>query len=113
MKSAKLIQGFVVIGFLLISAGCGEKGKKQESPAATQQAALVEVSIGGMSCTGCEQTVQNKLSKLEGVTYVKASFTDGKAVVEYIPSVTDTLKIREAIASTGYTCKKINSSTAQ
>jgi copper chaperone CopZ len=113
MKKSKLIRGFVLIAFLVTVISCGGNNKKAEQGEGVQKAALVEVSIGGMTCTGCEMSIQNKLSKLEGVTYVKASFTDGKAVVEYIPALTDTLKIREAVTATGYTCKNISTAEAR
>ena len=36
----------------------------------------IEVSIGGMTCTGCEQTVQSSVAKLHGI-YV------GKGIIYY------------------------------
>ncbi len=112
MKTRKITLGIVFFVFIMAAFACGGSGKKAEKAEAAQPA-IVEVSIGGMTCTGCEQTIQTNLGKLEGVTLVKASFTTGTAVVEYLPDLVDTLKMREAIAKTGYTCKKISASQAQ
>ena len=71
-----------------------------------QETSVMEVSIGGMSCTGCEQTIQNNVGKLEGIKSVKASFTTGTAIIEYFQGMVDTTKIGEAIKGSGYTVKK-------
>ena len=55
-----------------------------------QEASVIEVSIGGMTCTGCEQTIQNNVGKLEGIKSVKASFTTGIAMIEYFQGIVDT-----------------------
>ena len=113
MKTVKLIPGLVLVAFIAGAVACGGKGGSAEKSSKEKTPALVEVSIGGMTCTGCEQTVTNKLTKLEGVAFVKASFTEGKAVVEYFPDLVDTVKMKEAITSSGYTVKKFNASPAQ
>jgi copper chaperone CopZ len=59
-----------------------------------------------MSCTGCEQTIQKRVTDLQGVKSVKASFTSGTALVEYFPEVTDTTEIKNAITGSGYIVKK-------
>ena len=71
------------------------------------EASKIEVSIGGMTCTGCEQTVQSSVAKLEGIKSVKASFTTGNAIIEYIPGKVDSLKIKEAIKRLGLYSKKV------
>jgi copper chaperone CopZ len=40
--------------------------------------------------------------KVEGIKSVKATFTDGKALVEYDASQADTSEIRAAITGAGY-----------
>jgi len=113
MKTQKITLGIIFFVFIMAAFACGGSGKKAEKEEAVQQASFLEVSIGGMTCTGCEQTIQTSISKLEGVKSVKASFTTGKAVVEYYPEKTDTLKIREAVTGSGYSCKKCDVVQAQ
>lgn len=84
---------------------CGKSKKTADNPA-TMEKSLIEVSIGGMTCTGCEQTIQAGISKLEGIKSVKASYITGNALVEYYSGVTDTFKIKEAITGSGYTVRK-------
>jgi len=84
---------------------CGRSKKTADTPA-TMENSIIEVSIGGMTCTGCEQTIQSGISKLEGIKSVKASYVTGNALVEYYSGVTDTVKIKEAITGSGYTVKK-------
>lgn len=95
------------VGFLVLIS-CSGNGKKAQNDSLLQEASLIEVSIGGMTCLGCEQTIQNNISKLEGIKSVKASFTVGKAIVEFFPEKIDTIKIKEAVTGSGYTVKKFS-----
>lgn len=93
--------------FALAIVSCGKSKKTTDSALSTEKS-LIEVSIGGMTCTGCEQTIQAGITKLEGIESVKASYITGNAVVEYFPGITDTMKIKAAITGSGYTVKKFN-----
>lgn len=106
MYLKKLIYRFTVFIIVSVAVSCNGSGKKSEKETVMQQASLLEVSIGGMSCSGCEQTIQNNVGKLEGIKSVKASFTAGNAIIEYYPSIADTVKIKEAVTGSGYTFKK-------
>ena len=85
---------------MLLAISCN--GNKQEKSTNRGEASLIEVKIEGMSCTGCEQTIQRNVGKLEGIKSVKATFTDGRAVIEYFPGSVDSLKIKDAITGSGY-----------
>jgi copper chaperone CopZ len=92
---------------VLATASCGKSKKSQNiGVSASMEKSLIEVSIGGMSCTGCEQTIQSRVGMLEGINSVKASYVTGNALVEYYPGITDTVKIKAAITGSGYTVKK-------
>ena len=106
MLRARLTACSFLLGSILILSSCGSGGKKEvkETPQAT---ATVEVSIGGMTCTGCENTIQTNLMKVPGVTGVTASFTAGSAIVEYNPALVDSLKLKEAVNGCGYTAIKV------
>ena len=105
MKKLNLAVGFLLVIFIASSlAGCGNTKKGQQENI-LQEASLIEVSIGGMTCLGCEQTIQYNVGKLEGIKSVKASFTQGNAIIEYFPALVDTLKIKEAVIGSGYTVK--------
>lgn len=55
--------------------------------------------VQGMDCEGCERSISNALSPLEGVDAVRASFQDGKVEVEGNP---DQQAVRDAIEAAGY-----------
>ena len=95
----------VIILAAILLFSCG-RDKKTEKAGLLNETSFIEVSIGGMTCTGCEQTIQAGITKLEGIESVKASYVTGKALVEYFPGITDTVKIKSAITGSGYTVKK-------
>ena len=77
MYKQKLSAGLIVIVYILLAVSCSGNGKKAAEAEKNKEASVMEVSIGGMFCTGCEQTIQNNVGKLEGIKSVKASFTTG------------------------------------
>jgi len=105
MKLKKLISGMALFVFILTVSSCGRVIKAEKETAAAKTLSM-EVSIGGMTCLACEQTIQRKVGKLEGIKSVTASFTVGNAIIEYVPGKADTLKIKEAITGSGYTVKR-------
>lgn len=107
MKLKYFTSGIALIIFVLTISSCGG-GKKADNETVVAEASKIEVSISGMTCTGCEQTVQSSVAKLEGIKSVKASFTTGNAVIEYFPGKVDSLKIKAAISGSGYTVKKFS-----
>ena len=100
---------------LFLVIGCNSGGPQKSSQVVKSQVeaglktAALELSIQGMTCTGCEQTIQSGLSALKGVKGVKANFQNGKAYVEIVPGVADTTSIKESIASSGYVLANIKS----
>lgn len=105
MYKQKFTAGIILIIFSLIAVSCSGNGKKAAETENNKVVSVIEVSIGGMTCTGCEQTIQNNVGKLEGIKSVKASFTTGMAMVEYFDGIVDTTAIRQAITGSGYTVK--------
>ncbi len=97
---------FFIVALVVLS--CSGSNKKQDSGKTLPgtSPSYIEVSISGMTCTGCEQTVQKQVTGLEGVKSVTASFTSGMAKVEYYPELTDTSDIRAAITKSGYKVNK-------
>jgi copper chaperone CopZ len=106
MKKINIIESLTIIVFTLFLVSCSGKGNKPEKELVELEASALEVSIGGMSCLACEETIQRNVGKLEGIKSVKASFTTGNAIIEYYPGMIDSVKIKEAITGSGYTAKK-------
>jgi copper chaperone CopZ len=105
MKSFRKIAFILFSAILLITISCKNKSEKSVKTDA-EVPARMEILINGMTCTGCEQTIQNNVSKLDGIKSVKASFTLGNAIIEYLPGRADTVKIKETVNGSGYTFKK-------
>jgi len=108
MNLKKLTSGIALMLLLLTLTSCGNSTKKTDNEAVAFVPASIEVSISGMTCSGCEQTVQTTVAKLDGIKSVKASFQTGNAVIEYNAAKVDSLKIKEAINGSGYTVKKFS-----
>jgi copper chaperone CopZ len=109
MYKKKLIPIIILVVSVLVLGSCNGNAKKAQEETIAQDPSLIEVSIEGMTCTGCEQTIQNNVSKLEGIKSIKASFTTGIATIEYLPGIVDTIKIKEAITGSGYKVNKFGS----
>jgi Cu+-exporting ATPase len=60
------------------------------------------LKIGGMTCAGCVNAIQNKLQQTEGVEKCEVNLGAEKAVLEYDPSVTDITKLERAVDEAGY-----------
>jgi copper chaperone CopZ len=95
----------------ILVLGCtGNKGKAEKgSEDATEELVIapenllkVKFEVGGMTCTGCENTVIKSISELEGIADVTASFVDSIAVVSFDKTKANTDQMKEAIASKGY-----------
>jgi mercuric ion transport protein len=63
----------------------------------------MDVSIKGMSCTACENTIKAGVAEMPGVVGVTASYQDGKATVKFDTTLTDITSISTVINSRGYT----------
>lgn len=87
-----------------ITFACQPKEKKSDAPAADETLTPVayEMVIEGMTCTGCEETVEGSVKKLDGITMMDANYLDGSGKVEYYSEKNDTVSIRKAITETGY-----------
>lgn len=61
-----------------------------------------EIKIEGMTCTGCEQTIQTVVSGFKGIKKVEASYEKGYAIIEVEEGKLDTLAIKEKVNESGY-----------
>ena len=65
----------------------------------------VKFIIQGMTCEGCEEHVNNELSKVNGVIAYKTSYATRSSLVTYDKSKVDVNTIEAAINKTGYKVK--------
>jgi mercuric ion binding protein len=98
---------FIAIMAALI-AGCSGKSTSTDNAQSTTTAVAnktVTLAIEGMTCTGCENTIQEAVTKIDGVKSIKASHLDSTAVVSFDESKTSIAAIGDAINEAGYVFK--------
>ena len=62
----------------------------------------ITFQVSGMKCGGCENTLNTKLSALDGVLSVKTSHQAKQVDVEYNPTEIDPDDIEDAIVDAGF-----------
>jgi len=60
------------------------------------------IRVGGMTCGGCEMTIENAVAGIPGVGDIDANHLDSTATVIFDPSVTSIKQISDTINMTGY-----------
>lgn len=91
--------------FIAFLSSCDNKGNNDRTKVADIK--KVELNIEGMTCNGCEKTIEANVMKLEGVKAIKANHETGKANLEYDASNVDMEAIKKVVAKKGYTVKGI------
>lgn len=61
-----------------------------------------EFKVEGMTCGGCERSVQNALTSRKGVTAAKADRSAGKVTVEFDPAQIERAALAKAITEAGF-----------
>lgn len=94
-----------------VSCGGGKSNAAKDVPEAEVITTTAEITIEGMTCTGCENTICTGIEKIPGVKAVTASHTDGKATVEFDAGKVDTAALKAAIDAAGYKALKVTATT--
>lgn len=61
------------------------------------------ITVDGMTCTGCEESVQRAVGSLDGIEVVEADHRAGTVAVRYAAEATTEDEIVERIREAGYT----------
>ena len=68
-----------------------------------------QLKVDGLVCTFCEYNIEKKVSKLEGISAVKANLEDGTVSITVADGATlPEADIRKAITDAGFTLKSID-----
>ncbi|MDD4000328.1 MAG: copper ion binding protein, partial [Bacilli bacterium] len=67
-----------------------------------EELAEITISISGMTCAVCAQTIESSLKKLEGVKEVSVNYASEKAKISYLPNSKKLKELNEAIKKAGY-----------
>lgn len=92
----------LLLAFPYYSDAFFPKQQKQVVYVQEGQIETITLDIEGMTCTGCEATVENAASGVGGVLEADASYDTGKATIKYDKSKTDRETIEAAINKTGF-----------
>jgi copper chaperone len=67
----------------------------------------VKYSVEGMSCTGCENTINQAVMEIPGVTSATSSFTEKYTLVTFDSALVDMHQVKKAVDDKGYELKGI------
>lgn len=83
---------------------CQNSDKQQQPTIVVKESDICRKTlvVDGMACVGCEVTIEEKLSKIEGVVNVKASHKAKQVKVEFDSTKTDLKTIKSNIVESGY-----------
>ena len=91
-----------LIVLLLAFLGCTQEKKQKIVEVKASNIVQKRIGVEGMTCVGCEVTLEKALSKVEGVVKVKASAKHNEAYISYDKSKTDKEAIAKEIKEAGY-----------
>lgn len=102
-KSMRYLSILSIIFLLAVSCQNNEsKNSETTEPEVAAEYVLYEVTIEGMTCTGCEETIEAGVGEVEGVGSIEASHTDGNAQLKFFEGKTDTASVKQVIEAAGY-----------
>ena len=99
----KLLLFLSVVSIFAACNSGSEKSTSQEPESDTARLITVVLKVGGMHCTGCEQTICKAVEGLNGVNKVTASYLDSVASVTYDSTLVNSGEISNKIDEVGYT----------
>ncbi len=107
MKNSVLLLSLIVVMLVACKSKTSETTSTESSKTTdliVNPSALIQMdlTVEGMTCTGCEGTINTGVSEIAGVVEVKSSFQDGKTVVKFDSTQTTIAKISEVITEKGY-----------
>ncbi len=104
MKIKNILVVLLAIINVSTITSCSSSNKKNEKVIIVKKSDIVRKSIGvnGMTCVGCEVTLEENISKIEGVVSVEASHTEKEAIIEFDSTKTNINTITKTIKESGY-----------
>jgi len=104
----KKVMMFLLASMLLI--GCNSTDKKTNEAATVEDGPGTEwvevtLNVEGMTCEGCENSVNAGVESLDGIATVESSHEEGWTKVKYDKALTSVEDIEGKITDTGYKVK--------
>ncbi|KAB1267917.1 Copper-transporting ATPase 2 [Camelus dromedarius] len=76
------------------------------------QTATGTISIAGMTCQSCVQSIEGRVSSLKGIVSIKVSLEQGSAAVKYVPSVLSLPQVCSHIEDMGFEASVVEGKAA-
>lgn len=97
-----LVHFMLIMGVLFVNA-CS-KSKKETKTIIVNASDIVEkkIKVDGLTCVGCEVTLEKAMSKVNGVVKVKASSSNDEVILSYDKTKTDEKTVSQMIENFGY-----------
>ena len=96
----------ILIFTIGLFAACQSNTKKADKENATTSQVVeyeeMEFNVTGMTCTGCEKTVENGLKQVDGVKEVKASHKNNKVTIKIEKDKINREALAQKIETVGY-----------
>ncbi len=104
MKPLKVTIGILLMFAATFVTSCSIPDSQSQKVVIVNESDILRKTIGvnRMTCVGCEVTLEDNISKIEGVVSVKASHTDKEAIIEFDSTKTDISTITKTIKESGY-----------
>lgn len=97
----KKILSLLLLGTFFIA--CNQTTTTEKADVNIAAVKTIQLHVTGMTCEGCEKTVETTLAKLDGVTTSEASHVNEMATITYDTTLLDANALSQAIESVGYT----------
>ncbi|XP_052281912.1 copper-transporting ATPase 1-like isoform X3 [Dreissena polymorpha] len=65
-------------------------------------ALIAKITVNGMTCQNCVNTIESFVSKKQGVQFIRVSLEDKEAFIIYSPDITNPLTLRDIITDMGF-----------
>ncbi len=102
MKNILLLCTLTVAFFACNNTNTKPETKSQEVVVNTAAIKTLHLKVSGMTCEGCEKTIETSLTKLDGVVTVDALHQSGVADISYDTTKVSIELLSQTINNLGY-----------
>lgn len=103
----------IILSLGLFLTACSSQSEKSTTPPEPDSPApelsinpenliSLDIDVSGMTCTGCENTIEKGVSELAGISSVNANHMEAKTYVEFDSTLSSLEEITAAIEASGY-----------
>jgi len=95
-------QAINATGYKVVNANVSTSNQELDGRQKSTQLTELELSVKGMTCSGCEAHVNHAVSQLDGIIESKTSYEGKSATITFDSNKTSKEAIIKAVNSTGY-----------